>query len=262
MTKQNRNKIEDDNADYSGGILNLKVNLELAGIFFINALSQINEGIKKFAELEDELKRYGKNYHSKLKEYQLNSDEFITSMLPQLRNLEIYYEPVVRNFSTAKILLVCCAETYINEVSATILSGKKLEEFDKLTIVGKWIFIQDLIGFKNKMTIDKNPLQGLSLLVKERNKLVHFKGLKKSIQLLEVPNYIDDLKLIPKACLNNIKIVRDLIRDFSLNWTGSYGPDWLNAIEKSGYRNPCFFLNNREVPLILYSDKLDENRYK
>ena len=109
------------------------------------------------------------------------------------------------------------------------------------------------------ITIDKNPLQGFIQLTKQRNRLVHFKGMKKNLQLLEIPNYLDDLKLTPKDCLNNLESVTNLIRSFSLAWIGSYGPDGLKA-DKGNYRKLCFYLGNRNAAGYLYSDKYDKDR--
>jgi hypothetical protein len=240
-------------------VKNMKLNLDLAGIFYVNAYLQIKEGQKVFLKLQKEIEKYKSFYKKRADKYPIESEDFITYQLHKLRNIEVFYEPVVRHFSTAKILLVCCAETYVNEVAGVILNGKTLEEFDKLSIIGKWIFIQELTKVKKKLTVDKNPMQCFVELTKERNKLVHFKGMKKDLQLLEIPNYLEDLKLTPKNSLKNINSVRDLIRNFSLEWKGSR-PGWLN-FEEDDYRNPCFYLGNREIAAVMYSDKYDKDRF-
>lgn len=130
-------------------IQGVKLNLELAGIFFINSMLQIKEGEKKFKKLEIEIKSYNKIFKKRSVKYPINTEEFITFQLHKLRDIEVLYEPVVRHFATSKILLVCCAETFINEVAAFSLRGKSLEEFeDKPSISGKWIFLQELMKFK------------------------------------------------------------------------------------------------------------------
>jgi len=148
----------------------------------------------------------------------------------------------------------------VNEVANSVLTGSKFDEFDKLSLSGKWIFIQDIMKLKKQMAVDKNPLQGFVQLIKERNKLVHFKGRKKELELLEIPNYLEDFNLTPSDCKRNLENVRELIICFSLNWRGSYGPDWLNVDDRGSYRNPCFFLGNREISSVLYSDKNDKKR--
>ena len=248
--------IEAESLDTFKFITSFNVNLDLAGILFVNAYLQIKEGQKVFGKLEKEITKYEAYYKKRSSKYSIRSDDFATLQLHKLRNIEVFYEPVVRHFSTAKILLVCCAETFVNEVATVILKGRGKEEFDKLSIIGKWILIQDLMNLKKKMTIDANPLQGFAQLVSERNKLVHFKGSKKSLESFQIPDYLNDLSLIPKSCLVNFKSVKELIRNFSENWQGSDGPLWLNAGD-TDYRNPCFYMGSREASFYLYSDQYD-----
>ena len=84
-------------------------------------------------------------------------------MLSKIRNTEILDEPVIRYFSTAKILLVCCAEAFVDEIAAVVVKGRKLDEFDKLSVIGKWLFIQDLLQLDEKFNLDRKPLQGFNL---------------------------------------------------------------------------------------------------
>ena len=257
---EEENKVQDEMDFTLRFVTYMKLNLDLAGILYVNAHLQIKQGQKEFLKLQKEIEKYKAFYKKRAAKYPIESEDFITYQLHKLRDIEVFYEPVVRHFSTAKMLLVCCAETYVNEIAAVTLNGKTLDEFDKLSIIGKWIFIQELTKVKKKLTLDKNPMQGFVELTKERNKLVHFKGMKKDLQLLEIPNYLDELKLTPKDCLKNVQSITDLIRNFSLQWKGSYGPGWLN-FEEEDYRNPCFYLGNREVASVLYSDRYDKERF-
>lgn len=259
ITRKEYKQIEDDFE--TSWLQNDKIHLELAGIYYVNAILQFKEAVKHFKKLEVESEKYNQVYETRAKKYKITSDAFYTYMLPRLRNIEVFYEPVVRHFSTGKVLLVCCAETFINEVAATTLNGRSLLEFDKLSILGKWIFIQDVLKFKNRITVDRNPLQGFATLITERNKLVHFKGLNKKLNPFIIPDFLNDLNLTPSKCEKNIEAVKGLLKDFSGLWTDSSGPDWLNA-DKEEYRNPCFYTVNREAPMILYSRKHDKKRYE
>lgn len=259
ITRKEFKKLEDEFE--MSWLQNTKIHLELAGIFYINAILQFKEATRHFKKLEIACVKYNQVYEQRAKKYKITSDSFYTYMLPRLRNIEVFYEPVVRYFSTGKILLVCCAETYINEVAAIDLKGRSLVEFDKLSILGKWIFIQDVLKFKKRITVDRNPLQGLAALISERNKLVHFKGLNKKLNPFVIPDFLNDLNLTPSKCAKNVEAVKELLKDFSSLWTGSSGPDWLNA-DRDEYRNPCFYIVNRQVPMILYSRKHDKGRFE
>jgi hypothetical protein len=237
-----------------------KINLDLAGVFYVNAWLQFLEGEKSYNKLQNEINIYEENLKKEREneEAEMESDDFVTSQFSKLRELEIHYEPVVRYFSTLKILLVCCAETFVNEVSSVALDGRSLKEFDKLSIVGKWIFIQRILKIKDPLDVGKKPFQDFAELVKERNKLVHFKGSKKSIETFEIPTYIFDLKLTIKDCRKNFESVKGFIRDFSLKWQGAYGPDWLYVEDKETFRNPCFYLGTRKGGMVLWSDNIDD----
>jgi len=260
MAKKNKNPAE-NTFDLVRAMMTLdKINLDLAGIFYVNAILQFDEGKKHFDKLTIEMDKYNKKRLERAKKYDVLSEKFYVFQVHKLRNIEIFYEPVVRHFTTCKILLACSAETFINEVASVKLTGRHLIEFDKLSLLGKWIFIQDIYKLKKKITIDKNPLQGFANLIVERNKLVHFKGLNKVISPYEIPDFLVTLSLTPTTTQLNIDAVKNLIQEFSLNWTGSYGPHWLNT-NSSKYRNPCFYLGNRETPRTLYSDKHDKNMF-
>jgi hypothetical protein len=251
--------IESFESDIDGFMVvnNLPLNLDLSGIYFVSAYINYLNGVSEYKKLINEFVKYNKAYERRAKKYSLKSDDFISYMTHKIRNIEIFYEPVVRHFSTAKILLVCCAETFVNEVAGVCMNGRKLDEFDKLSIIGKWLFIQDILKLEKKFNLDSQPMQGFGLLIKERNKLVHFKGMKESLKTLEIPNFINDLKLTPKGCKSNFNAVRDMITTLNLKWRGSYGPGWLK-VNESGFRNPCFYLGNRELAMVLYSDEYDK----
>jgi len=179
-------------------------------------------------------------------------------LISNLRKLELYYEPVTKHFSLAKILLVASAEAYINEVAAIEIRGKSSQdEFDKLSIIGKWLFLPKLIKMKTIFRLDRDPLQSFSELVRSRNKLIHFKFKPKKLVNYDVPAFIDEFSLSPKKTEEAFKSVKNLITKFDLAWTGSYGPDWLNPNGKE-YRKPCFYFLDRKTPLWIYSESVNE----
>lgn len=235
------------------------INLDLSGVFFISSIMNQIQGENHHLKYTKEFSLYERRRQRIAQKHGITSDAFLTEMSHFLRELEIVYEPVIRHFSIVKIMLTCCVESYINEVASTCLKGKKLDEFDKLSIFGKWIFIQDLLKMNKKLEIGKRPFQGLQKLITERNKITHFKGMRRSLFGFEVPDFLNDLKLTPKDCQSNIDSVRNLIIEFNLSWRDSYGPNWLNELDE-GYRNPCFYLGSREASMVLYSEKYDKGR--
>lgn len=133
------------------------INLDLAGIFYVNAWLHIKEGQEKFQKLENELNLYNEVFEKRAKKFRTESDDFVTFQLAKLRELEVHYEPVIRCFSTSKILLVCCAETFVNETANTALKDQSLKEFYRLSIIGKWLFIQRILNIKEPIEINEQP---------------------------------------------------------------------------------------------------------
>lgn len=240
-------------------IMEAQINLDLSRIYYISAIEQFDKGNLHYKKLLKECIKYNTAYDARLKKYKIASEEFYTYMLPRLRNIEPFYEKAVRHFSAGKILLVSCAESFINEVAAAKLSGRSLIEFDKLSILGKWIFIQDILKLKKRITLDKNPLQGFSALITERNKLVHFKGLHKKLNPFIIPTFLEDLKLTPEICKENVQAVRELLLELYYQWVGATNLSFANPDQKTIFRNPCFYLHNRECASYLHSGKLDKH---
>lgn len=252
---------EEDDFDFTKAMIqNGNVNLELAGIFFISAHQQYNQGCKIFTKLEKAIIKYDKDYEERVKKFEILNERFYIPQFRKIRDMEVLYEPVVRHFSAVKILLGCCVEAYINVIAADELSGRKFEEFDKLSVIGKWLFIQDILKFKKRITLDQEPLQGVAILMKQRNKLVHFKGAKKSFFPLKIPTFLNDLGLTPTECLKNINSVRNLIIKFNSISVGGTGPYWLFP-EDDAYRNPCFSIGSAQHGVILYSQRIDKKRF-
>ena len=249
----------------------MDLNLDLAGIFFVASWEHMEEGEKAFHKLKNKKENYDKliTKINKLRQSVDNVKQIkkTTSMLSNkleklitnLRKLEFYYEPVIRHFSLAKILLVASAEAYINEVAAIEIKGQSpQDEFDKLSIIGKWLFLPKLLKMKTIFYLDRDPLQSFSKLVRSRNKLIHFKFKPRKLVDYDIPPFIDGLSLSHKETEEAFKSVKNLISEFSLAWTDSYGPDWLNPNGKE-YRKPCFYFLDRKTPVWIYSESVNEH---
>jgi hypothetical protein len=180
--------------------------------------------------------------------------------LQEIRRLETLYEPVVAEYSLTIVAAAAAAEAFINEVAEIVISESKPREyFDKLPVQAKWLFLPRLIGKKWIFHLGRDPLQTFNVLIRKRNALLHFKGSSQRLNSAGAISFLDDLGLLPKPIEQSIAAVRELIRQFSLAWKGSYGPDWLYTDEKA-FRSPCFYLGNREAGMVLWADELDKQR--
>ena len=104
INKPSEDKIVEDITDdfTTAMIRNGKINLDLAGIFFVSAFQQIQQGEKYFKKLQVQIDQYNKDYNIKLQKFNLLTERFYVPQFRKIRNGEILYEPVVRHFSTAK----------------------------------------------------------------------------------------------------------------------------------------------------------------
>ncbi len=266
------NKIENKNHKQTIDSIISKtcIRLELPGIFYVtawqhyieannsykNLRGKIDLHLKKLSDSLEFFRKYSKKKRITEKDKIVYADQECM-MLQSIRRIELFYEPVVSHSATAQILLVSCAEAFINEIAEITLRGERqFKEFDKLSVVGKWLFLPQVIRLKRKFTLDQGPLQGFAKLVSQRNKLIHYKTRAYTPKNFEIPTFINDMGLIPIETRKGIIAVKELIQKFSLSWTGSYGPDWLNP-ENEGFRRPCFYCHTREAPMVLVDESID-----
>lgn len=226
------------------------LNLDLAGILFVQACKHVQQGTASYSALNEEIEKHGKllaDCGDKI--FQDESDDNLTKVIQSLGALEDKYAPVVTHFGVASILLVNSAEAHINDISTVVLSGAEADQFDKLTPAGKWLFLPKLMGLSFKPELGKGPMQDFDKLVKRRNRLIHAKPMRQT-GLRDVPRFVEDLGMNPGEMARSVESVRQLIREFSLSWKGSYGPDWLNP-DGENYRDPCFYFWNADFPMRL-----------
>jgi hypothetical protein len=205
----------------------MDINLDLAGIFFIAGWEHMGKGKKAFDKLESKKQNYNKlrNKINKLRQFIENFskvkkkggkfnnelEEYILKLISNLRELELYYEPVIKHFSLAKILFVASAEAYVNEVAAVAIKGKSSQdEFDKLSLIGKWLFLPKLMRMKKIFLLDRDPLQSFSELVRSRHKLIHFKFKPRKLIDYDITPFIDELSLSFKKTEEAFKSVKNL----------------------------------------------------
>jgi hypothetical protein len=97
----------------------MDLNLDLAGIFFIAAWEHMEEGKKAFDKLEGKKQNYNKllGKINKLRQSVVNISQvknkktklvnklevLILQLISNLRKLELYYEPVTKHFSLARV---------------------------------------------------------------------------------------------------------------------------------------------------------------
>jgi hypothetical protein len=130
------------------------------------------------------------------------------------------YRPVLENVAMTHLLCSAALEAHVNKRAKQKFSGRFFDDFDKLSLTGKWLFLPQILGHK---TFDPGAeqFQSLERIVKWRNGLSHYKE-RQETWLLEkpVPGYLESLGLtIPageqsvKATLNLVEALAGLLKE-------------------------------------------------
>jgi hypothetical protein len=228
----------------------LPLNLDLAGVFFHEALERFEAGSLSLSRLYEDLPQHGERVlrATSSESEDLREDAWV-DVIQGVGGLEPAFGGAIREFAVGQILLVAAAEAYANAVAHHSLGGASAALFDKLSPTGKWLFLPDVLRIKWKPNLSRKPLQDFADLVVRRNQLIH----PKQIRIRGVVGVEEFLKRIgadPKVASRDLECVRCMIREFNLNWNESYGPDWLDP-ENARQKPPCFFAGSIEFSLRL-----------
>lgn len=191
------------------------------------SLKGIGKARKEFADLRNEeadiLDRYDgdswKAYDDLEPIYiQMESAEY---------NIGAAYGPYLQNIVLNHILCATALEAHINLIAKRRLKGKFRDNFGKISIEGKWLFLPKILG---KTTFDQGaePFQSFGKMIRYRNELVHYKGRKESWADFEkgMPKFLDKLGLSLRKARRSIWAVREMILKLS-KMIGEEPPYWL-----------------------------------
>jgi len=124
----------------------------------------------------------------------------------------------------ALIVIVFCAtslEAYINDYAINHLSKNYLKTYlDKLDLLSKWIVIPR-ITTGIQLDAGVRPIQDLSWLISLRNKLVHYKSRKVSIDEIKSTDFLwaDDAKRAIETVKNLAQELKKIDNDIYIDWT-------------------------------------------
>ncbi len=211
--------------------------LDSPGLFFVEARRRVERGARGLARLLPELKAHTGRVATARGSTKEEDDSAWSDVILQLGRMETEFGATVNHLLIADVLLVAAAEAFINSVAAHVLPRGDFDNFDKLSPVGKWLFLPKIMKLKWKPSLSEGCLQQFAAVVSRRNRVVHAKQFKVG-SAVEVQDFISELKLEASLARAGVKAVRDLLREFSLSWKGSYGPDWLDS-RRASVRPPC-----------------------
>jgi len=191
------------------------------------ALKGIGIAKKRFAELkqkeEDILDRHdGDSYkaYDELEQIYIQMDHVE-------HDIGAAYGPYLQQIAITHILCVTSAETHINVVAKEKLRGKYWKHFERITLEGKWLFLPKIIG-SSSFDQGAEPFQSFSKLIKYRNDLIHYKGIKEEWEFLSrgKPKFLKTLGLSLTEARSSLKTIRNIILALS-DMIGNDPPYWL-----------------------------------
>lgn len=136
--------------------------------------------------------------------------------------------PFLQCLAAVHILCAASLEAFINDKAKDALPGKLFDNFDKVSLEGKWLFLPRLM---NKSSYDPatQPFQGFVELIKYRNGLVHYKSKREEVASpSEIPEFINKLGLSLAAANNSLNTVKGMIDEY-YRQQGETQPKWLDA---------------------------------
>jgi len=186
-------------------------------------VDSMNKQISKLEKKEEEIiKRYNGDVFTAYSELEPIAIAIVDNL--HLR-LEEAYKPYLEALSLIYLLGVASLEAHINIRAENTLTGTHLEHFDKLSLEGKWLFYPKITG-KSGFDPGREPFQSFSKIVKNRNKLVHYKNRQELWQSGKVPQFVDALGLNLKAVQHAVAVVKQMMLAIAKQFKEN-APDWL-----------------------------------
>jgi hypothetical protein len=142
---------------------------------------------------------------------------------------------LIRKVAATHILSAASLEAHINVRAQQVLNGKTFEEFDKLSISGKWLFYPLLVS-AGRFDPGKKPFQQFQTLIKRRNALVHYRVKRaKTRHPYDMPPQVDELGLRHAASKESLMAVSAMVKSLAKmehrdvpDWVDN---DWCSAFE-------------------------------
>jgi len=180
------------------------------------SLKAVGKARRAFADLRnEEAEILGRYDGDSWKAYD-NLEPIYIQMDSAEYNICAAYGPYLQNIALTHILCATASEAHINLTAKRRLKGKFRDNFEKISIEGKWLFLPKLL---EKATFDQGaePFQSFGKLIRYRNELVHYKGRKESWANFEkrMPKFLDKLGLSLRKARRSIWAVREMILKLS-----------------------------------------------
>src|SRR3990172_6833468 len=152
----------------------------------------------------------------------------------------VAYGPYLQALAITHVMSAATLESHVNARGKEFLNGKSLEQFERIALETKWLFLPRMLGAKG-FDPGAQPYQGFAKLISARNELVHYKGREEDWQTSgsAVPSFLAKLGLTIDAAKQSLDSVRGMIKSLAEQLKQEI-PYWLrvNEISYFGFRIP------------------------
>ncbi len=170
----------------------------------------VEKALETLKELDEEWEHLHADDDLPLEESRL--ERIAISTEHQFETVGFAYAPVLEHIAIVHLLCANCLEATINAIGKDLLTGSMFEEFDKLSLTGKWLFlpkIRELKGFDP----GKEPFQSFNRMIKFRNHLTHYRPKKEDGPAFAVPTFLASLGLTVEDAECSVKVTRKMVGD-------------------------------------------------
>lgn len=186
-----------------------------------NELAQCQQEIDRLRRLAE---AEGKNeyaYHDEIEPLAIQMDHLEHELIASCG-------PVLRELALAQILSAQSLEAHINIRGETLLKTYEWRAFEQMPLDAKWLFLPTKCG-RPGFDAGAEPFQSFALLVKTRNRLVHYKLQKRPYRGHEDPDsFAQKLRLTFEDVDRSISAVKGMVHALSTQ-LGEDPPRWLES---------------------------------
>ena len=189
------------------------------------SIETINSAENHFASLDKEFRDIESKHDGNF----CSADDELERVGIQLSDahdeIGLAYAPLLKEVAVVHILSAASLEAHINSLGKDLLGGRELDYFQDLKLAAKWLFLPRMVGLEGFQP-GHPPFQGLSNLVKLRNKLAHYKGVREKWTYGAAPQFIINLGLTIQNSQESIETVDNMVSDLARQ-RGMEVPYWL-----------------------------------
>lgn len=153
------------------------------------------------------------------------------------------YCPLLKNLVLTHVLCACSLEAHINLLADRYLENGQKEEFERIPLAAKWLFLPRICGYTEIEAPDPLYL-GLLQLVARRNMFAHFKQPFHPIDMEAPVAFLEQFGLTLEAAARSVDLTEALIKTIDKNF-GIQGSDyWIESEEHTYF---AYDMRKKEV---------------